>query len=125
MRIEHEESKKFFGFALLALVLFSVVVLIMWKAFYNPVPSEMKAKASTIVSILNAGERQTLVKELGHEAPADTLLKDVSCTTAQLGDIEVKNDTLFTFTIRCPDVFDETVVYMSRNNDGTWWANVP
>lgn len=85
---------------------------------------EAKEYASAIVQAVNEQDRSKLTGLLRNQAGAETLLKDLGGGNVTVGQIS-PSGSIYLISLRNPARSAESVVYASKDPDGTWSGNVP
>ena len=110
--------------AVLAGVVLVAGILTIWLLAREPVFTEHKNLAVSVIDAANAGDRDKLIKIFGNPTAADTLLEVNLTRDLTIENIDSDEEDFFTIEARNSKI-SSIKIFMSRQAGGAWWANVP
>ncbi|OKL46244.1 hypothetical protein [Boudabousia marimammalium] len=112
-----------------AIIVAAVIIALLaaWRFVYHDKPSnEILKHAQEVVSTINSQDYQKLEKLITNPVAVETIRKDVGNKQVQLGLLKEESPRDFRFSLKVsnkPEV--EIFVFMSKEQSGNWYANVP
>lgn len=110
--------------AVLAGVVLVAGILTIWLLAREPVFTEHKNLAVSVIDAANAGDRDKLIKIFGNQTAADTLLEVNLTRDLTIENIDSDEEDSFTIEARNSKI-SSIRIFMSRLPGGAWLANIP
>lgn len=99
-------------------------ILSIWLLAREPVFTEHKNLAASVIDAANAGDRDKLIKIIGNPAAADTLIEDNLTRDLTIVKIDSDGEDFFTIVAQNSKI-SSIPIFMSRLDGGAWLANIP
>ena len=98
-------------------------ILSIWLLAREPVFTEHKNLAASVIDAANTGDRDKLIKIIGNPTAADTLIEDNLTRDLTIEKIDSDGEDFFTIVTQNSKI-SSISIFMSRQDGGAWWANI-